>query len=318
MVTRPEAGAYSANLAAAVAMFEPRLRYRNGSTYTDITTGELRNTSCGCITVRLTPAARTAPGSSARRVTPTPPCWVLTWLMSAAQLGCLSAGVFVGAGRNTSNTVSDVTGYDARGRVTGYTTEAYATWYQRGSDRQGLWLDSVLQYGWFDNTVNGEGQASEDYKSRGRTASLEAGYVMPVRQTALTSVYVQPQGQVQWSGISADPRTEKNGTVVSSTGEDNVRTRLGMKVFADTSNTADKGTRNFRPYAEVNWVHNSSEYGVKLDDVKVDGSGSRTLAEVAAGIEGQLSRNLNVTGSVSRLQETDRKDKKRRGFPPLY
>ena len=304
-VLRPEAGAYTANLAAAASMFEPRLRYRNGNTYIDNETGELKYTSLWMHNRAAHSRSTDSSGQLSTQGNTYSTLLGVDLTDVSGTAGRLRAGVFAGAGRNTSNTDSDVTGYDARGRVTGYTTGAYATWYQSGSDRQGLWLDSVLQYGWFDNTVSGEGLASEDYMSRGMTASLEAGYVMSVWQNALTSVYVQPQGQVQWSGISADRHTEKNGTVLSGTGEDNVRTRLGMKVFADTSSTGDKGTRNFRPYAEVNWVHNSSEYGVKMDDVKVDGRGSRNLAEVGAGMEGQLSRNLNVTGSVSHLQGTD-------------
>lgn len=33
-----------------------------------------------------------------------------------------------------------------------------------------------IQYGWFNNTVNGEKLAAESRKSRGFTGSVEAGY----------------------------------------------------------------------------------------------------------------------------------------------
>ncbi|QIU88417.1 autotransporter outer membrane beta-barrel domain-containing protein [Yokenella regensburgei] len=199
----------------------------------------------------------------------------------------------------TTATQLSLAGRNAKGEIEGYTAGLYGTWYAKGNDREGLYLDSIVQYSWFNNTVNGEGLSSEKYDSDGVQASMEAGYVVPLSNSARSAWYIQPNAQVGWSGIQADTHTESNGTVVSGNGDNNVRTRLGVKVFSEGHSQldADKG-RNFRPFAEVNWIHNTEQYGVNMDGVNVTSEGSRNIGEAKIGVQGSVTPALNVTGSV--------------------
>ncbi|WP_283666582.1 autotransporter outer membrane beta-barrel domain-containing protein [Escherichia coli] len=168
-----------------------------------------------------------------------------------------------------------------------------------------MYVDSWMQYSWFDNTVKGEGLAEEKYDSNGLMASLETGYVWPAYSWMSdngtdNTLYLRPQAQVTWSGVKADDHTERNGTVVKSAGTDNVQTRLGLRVSMTGQSSLDKGSvRKFEPYAEVNWLWNSEQYGVTMGDASDHLKGSRSVAELKAGVEGRITDNLGLWGNVA-------------------
>lgn len=60
----------------------------------------------------------------------------------------------------------------------------------------------------------------------------------------------------------------------------------------------DGKSREFQPFAEVNWLHNSKDFSTCMDRVAVYQDGSRNIAEVKAGVEGQINSHLNVWGNV--------------------
>ncbi|VFS51039.1 Outer membrane protein IcsA autotransporter precursor [Budvicia aquatica] len=81
-----------------------------------------------------------------------------------------------GYGSNNSKTQSKVTDYASKGKVDGYSAGVYGTWYANETDKTGVYVDSWVLYNWFDNEVKGDYLGTENYKSRGVTASLEGGY----------------------------------------------------------------------------------------------------------------------------------------------
>ncbi|MGQ7181298.1 autotransporter outer membrane beta-barrel domain-containing protein, partial [Escherichia coli] len=85
-------------------------------------------------------------------------------------------GMMAGYGHNNNSTNALSTGYHSEGRLNGYTAGLYATWYANDETHNGSYLDSWLQYSWFDNHINGERLPAESWKSKGFTVSLEAGY----------------------------------------------------------------------------------------------------------------------------------------------
>jgi outer membrane autotransporter protein len=93
--------------------------------------------------------------------------------------GELQAGAMLGHGRARNDSRSQVTGYTARGVVTGTSVGAYATWLQDARMEGGAYVDGWLQYGRFRNSVQGEGLQKERYDARNWSASAEAGYVLP-------------------------------------------------------------------------------------------------------------------------------------------
>ncbi|MCT4701676.1 autotransporter outer membrane beta-barrel domain-containing protein [Enterobacteriaceae bacterium H20N1] len=298
-VLRPEGGAYAANSAAASALFDTRLSERQGTLYTDIFTGEKKYTS---LWMHIAGGhARSHDESGQLHTTNNRYVTMLGGDLASGKSpsGIWRVGVLAGHGNSRSNSVSNVTNYRATGEVDGYTAGIYGAWHAEGTDEKGLWLDGVLQHSWFNNAVSGENVATEYYRTRGLSASLESGYVIPLMQSARSRFFIQPQAQIAWSGISAVDHTEKNGTRISGEGSNNVRSRLGLKIFMKGHAAQDEANgRSFKPYLEANWIHNTQDYGVTMDSISVTQAGSRNIAEMKAGVAGNLSKKLSVSGNV--------------------
>ncbi|EGE0299454.1 autotransporter outer membrane beta-barrel domain-containing protein [Escherichia albertii] len=303
---RPEAGSYTANLAAANTMFTTRLHDRSGNTYyTDMVTGEQKQTTMWMRHEGGHNKWRDGSGqlkTQSNRYVLQLGGDIAQWSQNGGDRWHL--GVMAGYGNSDSKTISSRTGYRSKASVNGYSTGLYATWYANDESRNGAYLDSWVQYSWFDNTVKGDDLQSESYKSKGFTASLETGYRQKLTefmgsQGTRNEWYVQPQAQVTWMGIKADKHRESNGTRVSSEGDGNIQTRLGVKTWLKSHHKMDDGkSREFQPFAEVNWLHNSKDFSTRMDRVAVYQDGSRNIAEVKAGVEGQINSHLNVWGNV--------------------
>ncbi|EFJ2184141.1 autotransporter outer membrane beta-barrel domain-containing protein [Escherichia coli] len=303
---RPEAGSYTANMAAANTMFVTRLHERLGPVqYTDVMTGETKNTSMWMRHEGGHNRWRDGTGQLKTQGNR----YVVQLGGDIAQWGWGETdrwhlGVMAGYGNDHNNTDSVRTGYRSKGSVNGYSTGLYATWFANDETHNGAYLDTWAQYGWFDNHVKGDGLPGESWKSKGLTASLETGYTWKAGEFSgshgsLNEWYVQPQAQVVWMGVKADEHRESNGTRVESTGDGNVRTRLGVKTWIKGHNRMDDGkSREFRPFVEVNWLHNTREFGTRMNGVTVHQDGARNIGEVKAGVEGQINDRLNLWGNV--------------------
>lgn len=303
---RPEAGSYTANMAAANTMFVTRLHERLGPVqYTDIMTGETKNTSMWMRHEGGHNRWRDGTGQLKTQGNR----YVVQLGGDIAQWGWGETdrwhlGVMAGYGNDHNNTDSVRTGYRSKGSVNGYSTGLYATWFANDETHNGAYLDTWAQYGWFDNHVKGDGLPGESWKSKGLTASLETGYTWKAGEFSgshgsLNEWYVQPQAQVVWMGVKADEHRESNGTRVENTGDGNVRTRLGVKTWIKGHNRMDDGkSREFRPFVEVNWLHNTRDFGTRMNGVTVHQDGARNIGEVKAGVEGQINDRLNLWGNV--------------------
>ncbi len=303
---RPEAGSYTANMAAANTMFVTRLHERLGPVqYTDVMTGEKKNTSMWMHHEGAHNRWRDGTGqlkTQGNRYVLQMGGDLAQWSRNGSDRWHL--GVMAGYGNDHNNTDSVRTGYRSKGSVKGYSTGLYATWYADDETHNGAYLDTWAQYGWFDNHVKGDGLPGESWKSKGLTASLETGYTWKAGEFSgnhgsLNEWYVQPQAQVVWMGVKADEHRESNGTRVENTGDGNVRTRLGVKTWIKGHNRMDDGkSREFRPFVEVNWLHNTREFGTRMNGVTVHQDGARNIGEVKAGVEGQINDRLNLWGNV--------------------
>ncbi|EFN9620147.1 autotransporter outer membrane beta-barrel domain-containing protein [Escherichia coli] len=310
---RPEAGTYTANLVAANTMFVTRLHERLGQMqYTDVITGEQKNTS---MWMRHEGGHNRWHDASGQLKTQSNR-YVIQLGGDIAQWGWGKTdrwhlGVMAGYGNDHSSTDAARTGYRSKGSVNGYSTGLYATWYADDETHNGAYLDTWAQYGWFNNYVKGDGLQGESWKSKGLTASLETGYTWKAgefsgSQGSLNEWYIQPQAQIVWMGVKADKHRENNGTRVESTGDDNVRTRLGVKTWIKGHNKMDDGkSREFSPFVEVNWLHNTRDFGTRMNGVTVHQDGARNIGEVKTGVEGQINPHLNLWGNV-RVQVGDK------------
>jgi len=299
MITRPEAGSYLANMAAAQNMFNLRLHDRGGETqYVDAITGEQKTTS---LWMRNVGGHNTSTDSSGQLKTQTN----RYLLQIGGDLGkwsvdgddSLHVGTMAGYGNAQSNTDSTVTGHRSQGEVSGYSLGMYGTWYQNAATQTGAYIDSWAQYNWFNNSVKGDDLPQESYKSKGITASLEGGYKWKVGEdSAKNSYFIEPNAQFVWSNIKANDLTEDNGTQVSSQGNGNVQSRVGVRASMKTH--SEKQQPSFQPYIEANWINNTQNAGATLNDVSIDQRGSKNIAEVRAGVDGQLTQRVNLWGNV--------------------
>ncbi len=150
-----------------------------------------------------------------------------------------------------------------------------------------------MLYNWFDNEVSGHEMRTEKYHSRGVTASLEAGYSLPVGRSENFSYWLEPRGQAVLMNVKADDVKEEQGTRVSSTGDGNVMTQLGIRAWMDAN--PEKGMSNkVKPYVETNWIHNTRAFGVRMNGAQNAMMGSENLLEARLGVEGQMNDRLSL------------------------
>ncbi|WP_343550514.1 autotransporter outer membrane beta-barrel domain-containing protein [Pantoea sp.] len=300
-ITRPETGSYAANLAAANTLFTTSLDDRLGETHYVGADGNKHSTSLWLRNA----GGHTRFSDSSGQLKTTGNRYVMQLGGDIAQWSSngddrFHLGVMGGYANAQSNTRSSVTGYSAKGEVHGYSTGVYATWLQDNAEQTGAYVDSWMLYNWFDNSVKGQDIAPESYKSKGITASLEAGYSVKMAElTERSSFYLQPKAQVTWMGVQADDHQERNGTRVVGEGNNNVQTRLGMRAYIKGHNAIDDGkNRTFEPFIEANWIHNTETFGSSLNGVTVKQAGARNLGEVKVGVDAKLNNAVNLWGNI--------------------
>ncbi|EPJ7186186.1 TPA: autotransporter outer membrane beta-barrel domain-containing protein [Citrobacter amalonaticus] len=304
---RPEAGSYISNIAAANTLFNHRLHDRLGEPqYTDA----LRNGDGNVSSLWMRHVGgheRSSAGDGQLKTQSNR--YVLQLGGDIAQwssdgLDRWHLGVMGGYANEHSNTQSNRAGYGSDGRVSGYSAGLYGTWYQNDADKTGMYVDSWMLYNWFDSSVTADRRERDEYKSKGLTASLEAGYTLKAgefwgSEGTLNTWYVQPQAQVTWMGVKDDAHRRKDGTRIETQGDGNIQTRLGVRTYLSSHHKMDDGKqRTFQPFVEVNWIHNTETWGVKMDGTTVSRDGARNLGEVRTGVEGKLNDRLSVWGSV--------------------
>ncbi|ANI29374.1 type V secrestion protein A [Yersinia entomophaga] len=303
MTLRPEAAAYGANLSAANNLFITSLNDRLGEThYTDVHTGERRATSMWLRNEGGHQRTRESQGqlsSLTNRYVVQLGGDIAQWSDNA--WGHFRLGIMAGYGNSKSKTESRVSGYNARSSIDGYSTGLYSTWYANSEEKSGLYLDSWVQYSWFNNSISGQELATERYKSKGLTASVESGYTFKLagNMARNAAYFIQPKAQMIWMGVKADEHKEENGSYISGVGQGNIQTRLGVKAFMNGYSDLDKGNnRIFQPFIEATWLHNTKSFGTTLDSMTVQQSGTANIGELKLGVEGHISEKLGLWGNV--------------------
>jgi len=298
---RPELASYTANQAAANTLFVHQLNDREGgATYVDPQNGPNASPS---LWLRQS-GGHTRFSDSSNQLDTIANRYVVQLGGSLVQ-GSFNgedhwnAGIMAGYGNVSSHSTASPQGYSSRGSVDGYSTGIYATWYQNAAKRTGLYVDTWGVYSWFNNSVNGQGLPSEDYDSSGLTGSIETGYAWQLTDSPRSALYFQPQAQLVYMGVNADNVTEVNGTQVQSIGQDNVQTRLGARLFIrGHSHLDDNKDREFSPFVEANWIHNTNAFGTRMNGVSDYQNGARNMAEMKMGVEGFVTLRVNLWGGV--------------------
>jgi outer membrane autotransporter barrel domain len=299
---RPEFGSYLANNRAANTLFITRLHDRLGETqYTDMLTGEEKVTSLWMRNVgghqRFTDGSSQLKTQANRYVLQIGGD-LAQW--SSDGLDRWHLGLMAGYANQKSRTHNTHTGYASRGQIDGYSAGLYATWYANEADKSGTYFDSWALWNGFDNSVNGEHLATEKYKSSGITASIEGGYTFPIGESERASYWIQPKAQLIWMDVQADDHRESNGTRVKDNTDGNLMTRLGVRAYLKGHNAMDDSKdREFQPFVEANWIHNTDNQSVQMGTIRNEIGGTRNIGELKAGVEGQINPRLQVWGNVA-------------------
>lgn len=223
--------------------------------------------------------------------------------------GQLQIGLMGGRGRASSEAASRVTGFTTHGEVTGSSVGVYATWFQdsslhdgvsgagliNASRLDGLYVDSWVQYGRFRNRVQGQGLATEHYRARNWSGSLEGGYALPLLRDEERALYLEPQLQVIHNSYNADNVIEANGTRVESRRAGGTTTRVGVRLYTRATNLQPG---QVHPFAAVNWWSGGNGSSVTVDGNALHRELPDDIYEARVGVQVKLSRGWRGWGQL--------------------
>ncbi|WP_336220571.1 autotransporter outer membrane beta-barrel domain-containing protein [Citrobacter amalonaticus] len=295
---RPEAGSYLGNQTAAKDMFMSTMHDRMGeqnltqslasddvmpSTWMRVSGSRTEGRAAGSID-QSTDTSMFQLGND-----------ITTWSSSGSDRGHVGFMFGYGYAKTDSHSADSKAGTrNSTGKAKGYNVGLYGTWYADAKSMKGLYIDSSLQYSWFDNETQGEQLATEKYDSDLWQVSLETGYAFQVIDNADKSLFLEPQAQVIYSSMNTDDFHEQNGTWIHDADSDGYTTRLGMRMFGRTL----KDTTAVEPFIEMNWWHDTAANSLKLDADKVYSDTPASYYEVKGGVEGKINNNFHFWANV--------------------
>ena len=294
-VLRPEVGAYLANQAAAVGMFqhamhdrlgEPNLVERlrqddvQGSSWARIEGGQTQQrTGLDQLDVR-----------SDRSM-----LQIGTDLIRWGSEGRGQLGLMAATGKTRSTVLSNATGYQAQGRVDGTAAGIYGNWFAHPAQGTGLYVDSWVQRGNYRQKVQGEALAEERLRARSLTGSVEAGYAWLARSTERSRFLVEPQLQLTYTDYRSDDHVEANGTRIQTALAGGLTTRLGVRAYGHAN--VDSGNR-VQPFVTANWYHQQRGNAVSFDGDAVNGAAPQDRYELKGGAQLQLGGKWTGWGQL--------------------
>ncbi|QHM75045.1 Outer membrane protein IcsA autotransporter [Mixta theicola] len=292
-VYHPESGSYIANRAAMNSMFS--LRYADRAAqqrHINPATGEDSYSALWLRQTRSHSKGRDGSGQlSTRGNTYTAQLGSDLLTLRGAGQHALTLGAFAGYGNHKNSSRSALSGYGARGQTNGYSLGLYAGWTSDADARNGAYVDTWLQHGWFTDSVKGDDLDNEKYKAKGFLASLEGGYHFNAGAVTLT-----PNAQLIYQGLRADAFTNAQGSVIQQQGNAILTSHLGARLAV--------AGQYLSPYMQADWIHNTEDFAVQMDGNKNWLQGGRDLAEMKVGGEIRLSRKLAGKLDIARILGT--------------
>ena len=297
-VMRPEVGSYLANAQSANNLFTHRLEDRVGaSEYTN-----MNQDNVGQLWLRAV-GGKSQFNDNTSQVETDSDRYLIHGGVGLASFGLndeYNVGVMAAYGKADSDSESSVTGFDSSSKVDGYGYGVYGTWFEQPNTKTGAYADAWVMWNEFDNEVSGQGMQTENYDSSGLTASIEAGSNYQIGQSATgTSYWLQPQAQFIYQDVQLDEFVEQSNTRVEE-GKANIQTRLGAKASMIVPTSLSTNS-NYRPYAAINWIHNSNgeDKAIRLDNSYYGVGGAKDIGEIKLGLEGQTSTQSNAWVNVA-------------------
>lgn len=197
-------------------------------------------------------------------------------------------GVMGTVAQSSATSRSDLTGYNARGKVEGGALGVYGNW-----STDALYVDASVQRGQFRNRVQGEGLAEERYNSDIWQSSVEAGYRFGIGQIGSTTLSLQPELQLVYTDAKTDVHTEANGTVVRAAGDSGLSGRAGLRLQGEGHSAAGASVS---PYLAANWYRDGAGNGIAFDDEVLKAGIPRNRYELSAGARLEFRSGFSAWG----------------------
>ncbi|WP_434777930.1 autotransporter outer membrane beta-barrel domain-containing protein [Neisseria sp. Ec49-e6-T10] len=186
---------------------------------------------------------------------------------------------------------SRLTGNNAKSKSDGYSLGLYGTWYDQTMNQGGLYVDAYAQYNWFDNEVKGQGiRHSEKFSSNGYTLSVEAGYGFILGQTEDTYWQLEPQLQFIYNNFKGKNHNEKDGTRVHMSDENNVVSRVGVRIQGKK--------QGFQPFVTFNYWHHSDQAHIMMNEIRLHSDKVKNLYEIKTGGQIAINEKLTAYGQI--------------------
>ena len=218
--------------------------------------------------------------------------------------GLAYAGLMGGYGTMDTKSHSKMTNLHSKAETDAWGVGAYAGWKADSDGQTGPYVDGWLMFTHASSDVTGVDRNTEDVKGEGLSASIEAGWGFKVGSAVMdngkvANLTVEPHASVTWFGMQYD-EIHNDAQDVKFEGTNNVRTRLGARAIV-----TEEGNKDFNPFVEANWVHNTQEYGATISGLRVDQAGSRNLGEARIGLDWHVTDSLSVWGRVGASYGSD-------------
>lgn len=188
-------------------------------------------------------------------------------------------GLMGGYTHYSGDTRSKITDKSSSSKLDGYSVGLYGTWYANPQQKTGAYLDSWVLWNDFKNKVNLSQGEQQKYDSSGITASVEIG-----GNYQLTEQFgIQPQAQLVYQGVRADQFQDAQHNNIHHA-SDNLQTRVGIKSYMNIHHNGQ-----YQPYIALNWIHNTEENLINIENQSYAIDGYKNLGEVKFGIEANIN-----------------------------
>ena len=264
-IFRPEVGAYLANREASSGLLVQSLHERQGDPQYSSDGSTDADSSMGKVWVRtLAGSTRTDAADDLLDAHGDRTLLQLGGDVGNWNLFGQNDRLHVGGMAGYADTDADITAQfnpaQAHGHTDGYLAGAYATWFANNDRRLGSYVDTWIQYGWFNNVVRSTLLPSVSYDSTSWAASIEYGYGFGVGQ----HLVVEPEAQVVYTDYDADRITDSTGTAVRALDGSDILGRLGVRVYPQLASDYA-----WRPFIEVNWWHGGGTDKIAFNGIPV-------------------------------------------------
>lgn len=300
--TLPEAGSYAANIAAANRMFQHDMYDRNTRTQPSsafwLRASSHRSTSKVALgLLKSDNTSNTLLLGSDIFQRSYQESYQNGDQNSYQQFGRVQVGVMAGYGHATIKTYYDnrTNATRSRSHLNGYTTGIYGNWQANATTGAGIYLDTSLQYSWFEDRVSS--QQAERYNSKGWMSSIEAGYGFIAYEGVATRLLIEPHGQFVWSNIEAEDHIDSMGNEIEQCCKGTVTRRAGIKLYM-TDKTQSTGKLPFRPIFNIGWRSNSRENVMSFNGERLSQDRSHNVAELKLGVVGNPTKRLSLSADI--------------------